>query len=101
MLLMLFWTVVAARQREDQRITSLKLTELARSVRVIGQLVVGKSTARYDVRAHTWTPSMGELGAALVDGGSDPGGGAKNTSTVHRRSASMDSAEIRKAASVR
>jgi len=29
--------------------------------------------------AHTWTPSMGELGAARVGGGSDSGGRAEKT----------------------
>src|SRR5215472_11926499 len=79
MLLMLFRAVVAAREREDQRIIPLKLAESAQSVRVIGQLVVGKGASRHDVRAHTWTPSTGELGAAHVDGASDSGGRAKKT----------------------
>src|SRR5258705_3328258 len=59
MLLVLLWTVVAAREREDQRIIALQLAELARIARVIGQLVVGKNASRHNVRTHDWTPPMG------------------------------------------
>jgi hypothetical protein len=40
MLLVLLWAVMAASQRQNQRIVTLQFTELASSVRVIGQLVI-------------------------------------------------------------
>ena len=46
MLLVLLRAVVAAREREDQRVLALQLAQLARRVRVIGQLVVGKRLFR-------------------------------------------------------
>jgi len=59
MLLMLLRAVVAAREREDQRVIALKLAELAQCTRVIGQLVVGKGASGHDVRPHSWIPPMG------------------------------------------
>ena len=59
MLLVLLRAEVAAREREDQRIIALKFAEPAQRAGVIGELVVGKSGAGHDVRAHSWTPSMG------------------------------------------
>ena len=52
MLLVLLRAVVAAREREDQRVVALQLAELARRVRVVGQLVVGKRAAGHDVGTH-------------------------------------------------
>lgn len=45
MLLVFFWAVMAAREREDQRIVTLWLAELAQFPRVLGQLVVGENAS--------------------------------------------------------
>jgi hypothetical protein len=58
MLLVLLRAIVAACEREDQRVVALEFTELALFVRVIGQLVVGENASGHDVRAHGWTPLM-------------------------------------------
>ena len=57
MLLVLLRAVVAAREREDQRVVALQLAEPAWRARVIGQLVVGKGASGRDVSAHGWSPS--------------------------------------------
>src|SRR4051812_29303315 len=54
-LLVLLGAVVAAREREDQRIVALELAEPARRSRVIGQLVVREHAAGCDVGAHQST----------------------------------------------
>src|SRR5256885_13111424 len=56
MLLVLLRAVVAAREREDQRVVALQLAEPAWRARVIGQLVVGKAAAGRDVRTHGSSP---------------------------------------------
>src|SRR5258708_4148554 len=61
MLLMLLWAIVAAREREDQRIVALKRSESAQNTRKIRQLIVGKNTSSYDVRTHRWTPLIKDL----------------------------------------
>ena len=43
MLLVFLRTVMAAGQRENQRVVTLQLAELSQRARVIGQLIVGKS----------------------------------------------------------
>jgi hypothetical protein len=58
MLLVLLRAVMAAREREDQRVIALQLAESAQCARVVGQLVVGKGASGHDVRAHDFTPSM-------------------------------------------
>src|SRR5271163_4106342 len=58
MLLVLLWAVVAARKREDQRILTLQLAELAQGARVIGQFIVGENASRHDIRTHDWTPPV-------------------------------------------
>src|SRR6476620_2614003 len=52
MLLVLFRAVVAAGEREDQRVVALQLAEPAHGIRVVGQLVVGKDAARHNVGTH-------------------------------------------------
>ena len=52
MLLVLFRAIVAARQREDERIVALQLAEFAQFARVIGQFVVGENASGDDIRAH-------------------------------------------------
>ena len=49
MLLVLLGAVVAAREREDQRVVALQLAEPPHGVRVVGQLVVGKDASGHDV----------------------------------------------------
>src|SRR5207249_4456383 len=56
MLLVLLRAVVAAREREDQRVLALQLAELAWGRCVIGQLVIGKGASGRDVRTHGRTP---------------------------------------------
>src|SRR6266567_6646434 len=56
-LLVLFRAVVAARQGEDQRITALKLAELAHRPGVIRESVIREDAARPDVRTHRMTAS--------------------------------------------
>ena len=51
-LLVLLRAVVAAREREDQRVVALELAEPPGDVRVVGQLVVGERAAGGDVGAH-------------------------------------------------
>ena len=51
-LLVLLRAVVAASEREDQRILALQLAELAGDVGVVGQLVVRERAAGCDVGAH-------------------------------------------------
>ena len=55
MLLVFLRTVMAAGEREDQRVISLQFAELAQSARVIGQLIIGESVPRNDVRTHMYT----------------------------------------------
>src|SRR3954449_5294137 len=57
-LLVLLRAVVAAREREDQRIVALELAEPARRSRVIGQLVVREHAAGCDVGAHQSTSGV-------------------------------------------
>src|SRR6266487_796131 len=52
MLLMLLGAIVAARERENQRVVTLQVTEPAHGVRMVGKLVVGEHCARRDVRTH-------------------------------------------------
>jgi hypothetical protein len=51
-LLVLLGAVVAAREREDEGIVALELTQPAGDVRVVGQLVVRERAAGEDVGAH-------------------------------------------------
>ncbi|HEY4051237.1 MAG TPA: hypothetical protein VGM27_30615 [Acidobacteriaceae bacterium] len=60
MLLVFLRTVMAAGERQDQRVISLKFAELPQSARVIGQLIVGESVPRNDVRTHVH--SFNEVG---------------------------------------
>src|SRR6185312_7251506 len=53
MLLVLFRAIVAAGEREDQRVVALQLAEPAHGIGVVGQLVVGKDPARHDVGTHS------------------------------------------------
>jgi ABC-type uncharacterized transport system permease subunit len=52
MLLVFFRAVVTAREREDQWIIALKLTQLAQGTRVIGKFVVGENASGHDIRTH-------------------------------------------------
>ena len=52
MLLVLLRAVVAACEREDQRVVALQLAEPSLLLGVIGQLVVRKYAARHDVGTH-------------------------------------------------
>jgi hypothetical protein len=56
MLLMLLGAIMAAREREDERIIALELAEFARCARVIGQFVVGEYASGHDIRTHNWIP---------------------------------------------
>ncbi len=58
MLLVLLRTVIAGRERENQRVIALSCAELPQCARVIRQLIVGKCAPRNDVRTHLRTPSM-------------------------------------------
>ena len=51
-MLMFFWAVVTAREREDQRIVALQLAEPAQNSRMVGQLVVRERATGCDVGAH-------------------------------------------------
>src|SRR6185312_12603343 len=62
MLLVLLGTVIAASQRQDQRVIPLNLTQLADCVRVVGQLVVGKNSSGHNVRSHDFSPSLDSSG---------------------------------------
>src|SRR5690348_1282003 len=55
MLLVLFRAIVAAREREDQRVLALYLAELTLRARVIGQFVVGENGSGHNLRTHSWT----------------------------------------------
>src|SRR5215471_7544338 len=59
MLLVFLWAVVAAREREDQRVVALQFTQPAQTVAVIGQFVVRKYASGDNIRTHAWTPSLG------------------------------------------
>jgi hypothetical protein len=52
MLLVLLRAVVAARERQDQRVVALQLAEPAGRARVIRQLVVGEGGPGHHVSAH-------------------------------------------------
>src|SRR5271170_3925141 len=56
MLLVFFRAVVAARERQYQRIIALEFAEPARCAGMIGQLIVGKNFSGYEVMAHDWIP---------------------------------------------
>src|SRR5579863_7866588 len=56
-LLVLFRTIVAARECQDQRILALDLAERASDAILVGKLVVGECAAGGDVRAHGASPS--------------------------------------------
>src|SRR4051794_23107188 len=71
MLLVLFWAVMPARKRKDQRIIALQLAKLPQCARVVGQFVVGKSFSGNNIRTHLWTPVIAEQGIAY-SGGSVP-----------------------------
>jgi hypothetical protein len=58
MLLVFFRAVMAARERQDEGVITLEVAELARCACVIGQLIVRKNGAAYDVRTHDWIPSQ-------------------------------------------
>jgi hypothetical protein len=53
MLLVLFVTVVAAREREDQRIATLKLAQRADGAGVVGQHRIGDGPAGDDAGERT------------------------------------------------
>src|SRR5690348_3361643 len=55
MLLVLLRAVVAASEREDERVFPLQLAQPAQRARVIGQLVIGENSSGNDVRTHSWT----------------------------------------------
>jgi hypothetical protein len=57
MLLVLLRAVVAACEREDQRIAALDLAERADRAGVIGQRIVGEDAAGDDVGTHEVTAS--------------------------------------------
>src|SRR4051794_30530878 len=57
---MLLRAVMAPRQGEDQGVVALQVAELARNLRVVGQLVVGERRAGDDVGPHAGT-SLGCL----------------------------------------
>src|SRR5215211_2756905 len=57
-LLMLLRTVVAAREREDQRIVALQLAQPPRGPLMVGQLVIRERAAGCDVGAHLSTSKV-------------------------------------------
>src|ERR1700758_2228248 len=69
MLLVFLRAVVAAREREDQRIVALKLAELAQFARVIGQFVVGENASWHNIRTHDSTPPMSPWGYLCLQTG--------------------------------
>src|ERR1700683_721950 len=58
MLQVLLRAVVAAREREDQRVVAQEFAECADCARVIGQLVVGENASGHNIRTHDSTPPM-------------------------------------------
>src|ERR1700686_1930536 len=58
MLLVLLWTIVTARQRKDERIIALEFAELPQLPRLIGQFIVGKNSAKNNIRTHKCSPSV-------------------------------------------
>ena len=55
---MLFRAVVAAREREDQRIAALKLAQSADGAYVVGQRIIGEGAAGDDVGTHGMIASL-------------------------------------------
>ena len=58
---MFLLAVMAACEREDQRIVTLKHAERAQITHVIRQYIVGKHTSRHDVRMQRPTPLIKDL----------------------------------------
>ena len=58
MLLVLLRAVVAARERENQRVVALDFAEFALCARVIWQFVVGENSSGYDIRPNDLTPPV-------------------------------------------
>src|ERR1700719_4290118 len=59
MLLVLLRAVVAAREREDQRVVALEFAELPQCARVIGEFVVGENVSCNNVRSHLSSSRVG------------------------------------------
>src|SRR5579863_9430151 len=58
MLLVFLRAIVAAREREDQRVVALKFADLAQFARVIGQFVVGENASGHNIRTHGLLPFL-------------------------------------------
>src|SRR3984957_15672638 len=61
MLPMLLWTVMAEREREEQRIVALERAQSTQNTRVIRQFIVRENGSWYDIRTHRCTPSIKDL----------------------------------------